>query len=242
MAGKCGILPFMLARLFAGGISDYRLRRLIEDETLARKEDGLDADQFFVALAQQEEIRDRSGKAGRREDRSARLLLAFTPGFLEVWEAGGVSRAFAGLDYDVAIRDAIVEGSGDPAAAAAIEARYLAAVRRSNRRKAGGPEAIGSGHRHRLAERSALAGPSRLAGQFGSGPSVAGFYPSARAALETALSLRRWNSSRPRPAHRPRRKRSDPRRSAVLGGQGAAFQSAVRRRGERAHRRHHRPV
>ena len=67
MAGKCGILPFDQARLFAGGVSDYRLRRLIdyrlrrliEDGALVRREDGLDADQFFVALALQEEIRKR---------------------------------------------------------------------------------------------------------------------------------------------------------------------------------------
>src|SRR5260370_37366971 len=121
MGGKWGILPFERARLFAGGISDYRLDRLIEDETLARKEDGLDADQFFVALARQEEIRGGSVKAGRREDGSARLPLAFTPGFLEVWEAGLSAERLPGLDYDVAIRAAIAEGSSDPAAAAAIE-------------------------------------------------------------------------------------------------------------------------
>ena len=73
----------------------------------------------FVALAQQKEIRGRSVKAGRREDGSARLLLAFTPGFLEVWEAGLSAERLPGLDYDVAIRDAIIEGSDDPAAAAA---------------------------------------------------------------------------------------------------------------------------
>ena len=102
MAGKCGILPFELARLFAGGISDYRLRRLIEDETLARKEDGLDADQFFVALAQQEEIRGRSVKAGRREDgdlplnihpKAIRAWAGFTP-----WGGGTGTNVFTITD------------------------------------------------------------------------------------------------------------------------------------------------
>jgi hypothetical protein len=31
MVGKCGILPFELARLLAGGISDYRLHRFWAD-------------------------------------------------------------------------------------------------------------------------------------------------------------------------------------------------------------------
>ena len=43
-----------------------------------------------------------------------------------------------------------------------------------------------------MAEGSALAGSPRLAGQFGRSPVVAGFYPSPRVALETALSMRRW--------------------------------------------------
>ena len=168
MVGRCGILPLELARLFAGGISDYRLHRLIEDKTLARKEDGLDADQFFVALAQQE--RDRSRVKVRREDNSARLLLAFTPGFLEVWEAGCRPGVCLGLDYDVAIRDAIVEGSSDPAAAAAIEAAIWlrfgdpAAARLEDLKQ------LARMDRHRLAEDFALAGSPRLAGQFGAEP------------------------------------------------------------------------
>lgn len=192
MVGKCGILPFELARLFAGGISDYRLHRLIEDGTLARKEDGLDAEQFFVALKQQEEIRGRSAKAGRREDGSARLLLAFTPGFLEVWEAGLSAERLPGLDYDVAIRDAIVEGSSDPAAAAAIEAAIWL--------RFGDPAAARLEDLKQLARVIATSWPKILLWRdppdwrdnSGRSPVVAGFYPSPRVALETALSMKHW--------------------------------------------------
>jgi hypothetical protein len=173
MVGKCGILPFELARLFAGGISDYRLHRLIEDETLARKEDGLDADQFFVALAQRE--RDRSRVKVRREDNSARLLLAFTPGFLEVWEAELSAGRLPGLDYDVAIRDAIAEGSSDPAAARLEDLKQLARV-------------IATGWPKILLWRD----PPDRRDNSGRSPVVAGFYPSPRVALETALSMKHW--------------------------------------------------
>ena len=205
MVGKCGILPFELARLFAGGISDYRLHRLIEDETLARKGDGLDADQFFVALAQQEEVRSRV--TVRRQDNSAKLLMAFTPGFLEVWEPGLSTERLPGLDYDVAIRDAIIEGSGDPDAAAAIENRDLAAVRRSSRRPAGGLETAGQSYHRRLAEDFALAGSPRLAGQFGAQPGRRRFLSKpARRARDGSVDEALDNSARSRPAHRPRQK------------------------------------
>ena len=242
MVGKCGILPFELARLFAGGISDYRLHRLIEDETLARKEDGLDAEQFFVALKQQEEVRRPRVKV-RREDGSARLLLAFTPGSLEVWEAGVSAERLPGLDYDTAIRDAIVEGSSDPAAAAAIEAAIWL--------RFGDPAAARLEDLKQLARVIATGWPKVLLWRdppnwrdnSGRRPGRRRLpsEPACRArdgSVDEALD----NSARSRPTHRPRQKRSDPRGSAVLGGQGAAFQSAVRRRGERAHRRNHRPV
>jgi hypothetical protein len=188
MVGKRGILPFELAQLFAGGISDYRLHRLIEDEALARKEDGLDADQFFVALAQQE--RDRSRVKVRQEDNSARLLLAFTPGFLEVWEAGLSAERLPGFDYDVAIRDAIVEGSSDPAAAAAIEAAIWL--------RFGDPAAARLEDLKQLARVIATGWPKILLWRdpldwrdnSGRSPVVAGFYPSPRVALETALSMK----------------------------------------------------
>jgi hypothetical protein len=190
MVGKRGILPFAEARLFAGGISDYRLHQLIEAGTLARKEDGLDADQFFVALAQQE--RDRSRVKVRREDNSTRLLLAFTPGFLEVWEAGVSAGRLPGLDYDVAIRDAIVEGSSDPAAAAAIEAAIWL--------RFGDPAAARLEDLKQLARAIAVSWPKILIWRdpsdwrdnSGRSPGVAGFYPSPRVALETALSMKHW--------------------------------------------------
>ena len=49
--------------------------------------------------------------------------MAFTPGFVDVWEAGVSAERLPGVDYDTAIRRAITEGSnewGD--AVAAIEA------------------------------------------------------------------------------------------------------------------------
>ena len=190
MVGKCGILPFELARLFAGGISDYRLHRLIEDETLARKGDGLDADQFFVALAQQEEVRSRV--TVRRQDNSAKLLMAFTPGFLEVWEPGLSTERLPGLDYDVAIRDAIIEGSGDPDAAAAIETAIWL--------RFGDPAAARLEDLKQLARVITAGWPKILLWRdppdwrdnSGRSPVVAGFYPSPRVALETALSMKRW--------------------------------------------------
>ena len=49
-------------------------------------------------------------------------MLAFTPGFVEVWKAEASAERLPGVDYDTAIRAAIIEGSGDYGAAAAIEA------------------------------------------------------------------------------------------------------------------------
>jgi hypothetical protein len=149
-------------------------------------------------LAQLEEIRGRSVKAGCREDGSARLLLAFTPGFLEVWAAGVSAERLPGLYYDVAIRDAIVEGSGEPAAAAAIEAAIWL--------RFGDPAAVRLEDLKQLARVIAAGWPKILLWRdppdwrdnSGSSPSVAGFYPSPRAALETALSLRRWTIHRGR--------------------------------------------
>jgi hypothetical protein len=191
MVGKRGILPFAEARLFAGGISDYRLHRLIEDGTLARKEDGLDADQFFVALAQQKEVRNRPREPAK-PDGSAKLLLAFTPGFLEVWAAGKSAERLPGVDYDAAIRDAIVEGSGEYGAAAAIEAAIWL--------RFGDPAAARLEDLKQLARVIATGWPKILLWRdppdwrdnSGRSSAVAGFYPSPRVALEAALSMRRW--------------------------------------------------
>ena len=198
MAGKCGILPFDLAGTFAGGVSEYRLHRLIDDGVLARKEEGLDADQFFVALAQQEEVRSRSREPARAwrgistEDGSARLLRVFAPGFLEVCAAEVSAERLSGLDYDAAIRGAIIEGSGEYEAAAAIEAAIWP--------RFGDPAAARLEDLKQVARAIATSWPRILLWRdppdwrdnSGSSPVVAGFYPSPRVALETALSMKRW--------------------------------------------------
>ena len=176
---------------------------------MVRKGDGLDADQFFVALAQQEEVRGRSREPVkvRREDGSARLLLAFTPGFLEVWEAGLSTERLPGVDYDAAIRHAIVEGSGDYAAAASIETAIWL--------RFGDPAAARLEDLKQLARSIAASWPKILLWRdppdwrdnSGRSPIVAGFYPSPRAALETALSMKRWTIQLGRDrVHRPRQK------------------------------------
>jgi hypothetical protein len=117
MNAKAGILQLDQDRAFAGGIDEYRLQRLIEDRVLVRKEDGLDATQFFSALARQEEVSERLREPRRAEDSSARFMLAFTP--------GASAERLPGVDYDAAIRNAVAEGSGDYQAVAAIEACVL---------------------------------------------------------------------------------------------------------------------
>ena len=199
MVGKRGIVPFDLARTFAGGVSEDRLHRLVDDGVLTRKEDGLDADQFFAALARQEEVRRRPPapfrveRAVSTEDGASRLFKTFSPGFADYWAAGVSSDRLPGVDYDAAIRQAIIEGSGEyseaaPAIEAAIWLRFgdPAAVRLEDLKQAA--RAIATGWPKIVVWRY----PPDWRARSVRNPSTVGYYHSPRAALETALSMKHW--------------------------------------------------
>lgn len=186
------ILPFNQAQDFAG-VSDYKLQKLIDAGELVRRGDGLDAPQFFAALARQDEICNRPAGASIATG-SPRLLLALVPGFAEVHSVETSSERLPGVDYDSAIHQAIRAG------AKVFDDSTIAAITKVIWLSYGDPARLRIGDLKLAASLIAGHWPSLQlwrdppCWRDNSPPSstTMEFYPSLRAALEAALSLKRW--------------------------------------------------